>query len=323
MSVAPLPCLLVNPLSFRASRRGLAGRAGQLARDAGLTVHEVTDATTLFARLDALRGERVQQIWILSGDGILQALAEYLAERAPGWSPLLLLLGGGRANIVPRDVGGYPAMRGLRRALAALRKDRPLREEIIHTLRVAQPGAAARYGYLWAGALVFEGVRLTAAHRAQGRGWWRHSWFSDPWVLLQWAFRTMILRQPVPRYTQIGVTLPGIGELSGSMRVLIASSLQMRHALYDPFAERGSGPVRFTAVGSQARSLWRCLPAILRGRFDEDMDVAHGFLSGRADQVTLRGIAGYALDGELFTADPALPLTLSAGRTLRVLNPGV
>lgn len=315
------PCLLVNPRSFRASRMGLAGRATRLAHREGLAVYEVHDPASLNARLDQLRQQGAEELWMLSGDGTLLALAEYIAERAPDWNPALLLLAGGRANVVPRDVGGYPAMRALRRALAARRAGRPLPEEDLVTLRVEQPGHPVRHGYLWAAALVHEAVRLTAANRAAGNGWWRHSWFSDPCVLLGWAFRTMVLRAPLPSLAPVHARLPGVGELTGNMRALVASTLAMRNALYNPFAPRGAGPVRFTAVSQQGPSMWRLLPAILRGRFDAELDVERGVLSGRSERVELRGIAAYALDGELFSADPALPLVLSAGRTLRVLRP--
>ena len=93
------------------------------------------------------------------------------------------------------------------------------------------------------------------ANRAAGRGWWRHSWFSDPYVLLRWAMRTMVLHQPLPVYAPVTVQVPGVGELQGAMRALVASSLAMRNALYNPFAERGSGAVRLRAAGPGNRAL--------------------------------------------------------------------
>lgn len=316
---AAWPSMLVNPLSFRASRWGLARRAAELARAAGLDVREVTDPASLRAQLDALRVAGVRQLWVFAGDGTIHALAEYLAETAPGWSPALLLLAGGRANVVPREVGGYPAMPALRRALAALRAGRPLEEESMFTLRIAQAGKPARHGFVFAGALVAEAVRQTAANRALGRGWWRHSWFADPYVLLRWAFRTMVLRRPLPPWPEAVARLGG-DELTGPMRVVVASTLAMRKALYNPFAARGAGAVRFTAIAVAAPSLWGSLPALLKGRFREDMDLAHGFLSGRGERAELRGLASYALDGEIFEADPRLPLVFTAGVALRVLR---
>ncbi len=79
--------------------------------------------------------------------------------------------------------------------------------------------------------------------------------------------------------------------------------------------------MRFTAVAASVPRFWWRLPAITRGRFKDDMDLAHGFLSGRGECAELHGISGYALDGEVHAADPATPLLLTAGMTLRVLRP--
>jgi len=242
-------------------------------------------------------------------------------RRTGDWDPALLLLAGGRANVVPRECGGYPAMSALRRALAALRAGRPLNEERLMTLRVSQAGMPARHGFLCAGALVCEAVRLAAAHRAAGDGWWHRSWFADPYVLLRWALRTLVFRRPLAP-DPVGVAmLAGAGEIQGGMRLLIVSTLQMRNALYNPFAARGAGPVRFTAITSAVPSLWRALPALLSGHFGSQMDPAHGVLSGRGERAEVHGLASYALDGEVIAADPALPMVFTAGRALRVLRP--
>lgn len=318
-SAVASPCLLLNPRSFRASRMGRAERIARLARAAGLEVHEVVDPPSLRARLDDLRARDVRQLWVFAGDGTIHALAEYLAESAPGWSPALLLLAGGRANVVPRETGGYPVMPALRAALKALREGRPLAEDRIFTLRVSQAGQPARHGFLFAGALVREAVRLTAESRAAGNGWWRHSWFADPFVLLRWAVRTMLLRKPLPPFPEVVARIDALGEFAGRARMLIATTLEMRAALYNPFAQRGTGPVRFTAISSAA-PIWRVLPKLLKGRFDASMDLAHGILSGRGGRAELRGLDGYALDGEMFPADPVLPLEFTAGVALRVLR---
>jgi hypothetical protein len=318
---AALPVLLVNPRSFRASRMGFAGRVARMVREAGLAVHEAVDPPSLRAQLDQLRAANVQQIWVLAGDGTLHAMAEYLAEEAPEWSPALLLLAGGRANVVPRETGGYPAMPALRRALAALKAGHPLKEERICTLRVSQPGRPARHGFLLGAALVQEAVRLTAASRARGTGWWRHSWFADPFVLLRWAVRTMVMRQPLPPFPDVVARIEGLGELTGPVRMLVASTLELHAALYNPIAERGSGPVRFTAIAAAAPSIWGMLPKLLKGRFDQSMDLAHGILSGRGERAAVKGLASYALDGEIFAVDPALPVEFTAGVALRVLRP--
>jgi len=317
---AARPCLLINPLSFRASWFGLATRAASLAAAAGLEVQCVVDPASLRLWLARLRASGQRQIWMLAGDGTIHALAQYLAEH-PDWSPALLLLAGGRANVVPRECGCYPALPALRRALAALAAGRALPEQTLLTMQVSQPGQPPRHGFLFGGAMIHEGVRLCAEHRARGSGWLHRSFFADPYVLVKLALQVLIGRSPLPPYPRAVARLAGSGELAAPLRILLASTLEMRAALYNPFAARGAGPVRLTAVAATAPRFWRHLPALLGGRFDDSMDLAHGYLSGRGARAEVQGVGGYALDGETFTADPAAPIVLAPGVNLRVLRP--
>jgi hypothetical protein len=131
----------------------------------------------------------------------------------------------------------------------------------------------------------------------------------------------LVFRAPLPPLVKVAVQLPGVGELTGDMRVLVAASIALRNAPYNPFAKRGEGPVRFTAISADGPALWRMWRGLLRGQFDATLNVSRGVLSGCSDRVELQGIAGFALDGELFSVDPALPVVLTAGRPLRVLRP--
>jgi diacylglycerol kinase (ATP) len=314
-------CLVINPRSFRAAWLGYARRATRLAAATGLEVFRIVDPASLRTLLAGLRERRQQQIWVLAGDGTVHALAEYFAEQSGGdWTPALLLLAGGRANVVPRETGGYPAMPALRRALAAYAAGRALPEERVITLRVSQAGQPQRHGFLFAGAMIYEGVRLCAEHRAAGTSWLHRGYFADPYALLRLGVQVLIGRSPLPPYPEVAARVDGLAEMTAPLRVLVASTLALHDAHYNPFAERGTGPVRLTAVAATAARFWRRLPAILRGRFDERMDAAAGYLSGRGEQVELRGVSGYALDGEIFRTDPALPLVLSPGIALRMMR---
>jgi hypothetical protein len=321
-AAAARPWLIVNPHSFRASRRGLARRVAELARSHGIHVEHASNLLEFHAALDLLRERRAEQIWVLAGDGTVHAMAQYLARPDnAGWSPALLLLGGGRANVVPRDCGGYPPWERFRAALQALREGRPLVEETLATLRVEQDGAEPQHGFFMVGAVLYDGVRLCREHRARGTGWLHRSWFADPWVLLKMMVQVWLGRSPLPPYSQMQVSTDGVAALHAPLRILLASTLQLREALYNPFAARGTGELRLTAVAATAMHFWRHLPAMLKGRFGNDMTLQQGYLSGRFAQAGVLGLAGYALDGELFVTDPARPVRLSAGIRLRVLRP--
>jgi hypothetical protein len=319
---AARPRVIINPTSFRASRRGLARRIADAARRQGLEVLLASNPPEFKAALDHLRTLQVEQIWLLAGDGTVQAIAQYLAQPASAeWSPALLLLGGGRANIVPRDMGGYPAWERFDMALAKLRAARALAEERLLTLRVEQEGSEPRHGFFLAGAVIYAGIRLCQEHRAQGTSWLHRSWLADPYVLLRIAAQVWAGRSPLPSYDDLRVRIDNAQVMRAPMRLVLASTLQMREALYNPFAEGGEGAVRFTAVSANARQFWRNLPGMFKGRFGDDMTLRQGYLSGRFESVEVTGVDGYALDGELFTADPVRPLKLSGGIRLRMLRP--
>ncbi|MEO6185717.1 MAG: hypothetical protein ABIP38_07915, partial [Steroidobacteraceae bacterium] len=321
-SAAARPWLVINPRSFRASRGGLAHDVAVQARAHGLPVIEASTLAEFHAVLDRLQIQQAQQLWVLAGDGTVHAMAQHLAQQPEGgWLPSLLLLGGGRANLVPRDCGGYPPWEKFQAALRAQREGRALPEERLPTLRVDQAGSPPRHGFVLAGAVINAGIRLCSEHRASGTSWLHRSWIADPYCLLRLMLQVWAGRSPLPSYEHVQVTADGVAAMQAPLRVLMASTLQLRDGLYNPFAARGVGDVRFTAVAATARQFWRNLPNILRGRFRDSMTQSEGYLSGRFTQIDMLGMSGYALDGEMFVTDPTRPVRLTRGVELRVLRP--
>lgn len=316
------PVLLINPRSFRASRWGLAGRAARCARRAGIEVIEAGDPGQFRAAFDRLHERRQDEIWLLSGDGTIHWLAEYLDGLGDGWSPALLLLGGGRANVVPRECGGYPPMRALRKALKAHVAGRTLARRALCTLKLTQPGMTDRQGFLLAGGMVHEGVRVCSEHRARGTGWLHRGLVADFHALLKLLLQVWLGRSPLPPYVRMGVRMQDGRELPPApIRALLATTLGMRDALYNPFAATGEGPVRITAIAATAPHFWRHLPGILRGRFAAQLTSQTGVLSGRCARCEVTGLADFSLDGEHFRSDPARPVAIGPGFELTVLQP--
>jgi hypothetical protein len=108
--------------------------------------------------------------------------------------------------------------------------------------------------------------------------------------------------------------------LAAPARLLLATTLQRRRGFFDPFADRGSGILRVTAVAARGMRFWGRLPWIAAGRFTAAMDTAHGYMSGRCAALTVRGLSSYTLDGEEFDADPARPVVLRSGPPLTFLT---
>lgn len=314
-------CLLINPLSCRTLYGSLARRAAELARAERVPVVITGDPKLIAVLLQRLRERRARQLWVLSGDGTIQLIARFLLELPAGdWQPALLLLGGGRANVVPKAFGGAPALPALRAALRARREQRPMAVESQPLLRVEQAGLPAQHGFVVAGSMVDYGIRICRDFRARGTGWWHRGLFADPWCLIKLAFKVVIGSSPLPPYPQLDIVTDNGERMIASVRVFMASAL-LHASHYNPYADRGSGPLRVMAVAVDARAFWRHLPRMLSGRYDENMTTLQGFLSGRCGAVTIAGLAGYSLDGEPVDVDPGSPLRLTTGMSLQVLRP--
>ena len=315
-------CLLINPLSCRTLYGSLARRAREMAEAAGLEVVVTGDPQQILALLRRLHERRAPQLFVLSGDGTVQLIAQYLVQLPPGeWNPALLLLGGGRANVVPRAHGGDPALPALRRALQALREGRELMREPQTLLRVEQEGSLPHHGFVLAGSVADFGIRQCRAYRASGTGWWYRGLLADPWCVLKLVVQSLVGLSPVPPSPQLDVTLETGERMVARVRVLMAATLSRAGGHYNPYAERGSGPLRVTAVSADARRFWRNLPRVLSGRYDHNMTTLLGYLSGRCHTVQILGLSGYSLDGEPVDVDPQRPLQLTAGMDLNILRP--
>jgi hypothetical protein len=315
------PCLIVNPLSYRAARGSLLRQAEQLAKLHGVTLIQSSTLVGFRATLDQLRACGEQRLFILAGDGTAHAVAEYLSELPhDDWSPELLFLAGGRANVVPRHCGGYPAIPALERALVAVSAGCGMTLETLPLLRIEQVGQPPRHGFFFAGAMIDAGIRVCSAHRAAGSGWLHRSWVADPYALLKLGLKVISGNSPLPAYAHTQVTCSDGARLHAPLRVLLASTMPMHQALYDPFADRGTGALRLTAIAATAQQFWRRLPKTLRGAYDAEMSVEHGYLSGRFDCAQVTGLDGYSLDGEPSATPGGQQVSLGCGVPLRLLR---
>lgn len=318
----PPPCLIVNPRSFRASR-GLAGQAIALARTHGAEVIAIDSPAALTAAVDAILARRQRQVMVLAGDGTVRAVIDQLAALPPGaWIPDLLVLAGGRTNLTANDLlPGGTALATLRRALAAAgaqRWDAGVVERAV--LCIEQSPAPPRYGF-WVGAAAIDSViRRTHEHRASGTGVSRSGPLSTLSSLFRLAAQALRGRSGITSPV-LDIDAGPVGRLQGRVRLLLATTLQHREGLFDPYASRTDGDLRMTAVSRRATHFWRRLPRLLTGRFSPGMTPVHGFLSGGCESVAITGLAGYSLDGEAFDTDTRRPVVIRRGPSLRFFIP--
>ncbi len=318
------PCLIVNPRSFRASRGGLAEQAMALGRSHGAQVVAAGDPAELHEALEQMLKNpgHPQDLAVLAGDGTVQAIVDHLAARPAGVAlPRLLVLGGGRTNLTAWELGGRGAvLQKLAAALERWREGRPFEAQTRATLRVEQSPAPPRHGFFVAAGLIDYVIRACHAHRAGTTSELRSGHVATPLSLLHLALGAILGGEPIPR-DELRVSARGYATPSLPSRLLIATTLQNRHGLLDPYADRGEGEVRFTAVGARGAGFWLRLPTLAMGRFTPRMSPERGFLSGRCSGLEVLGLSGYALDGEKFEADPARPVRIGPGPRLTFLCP--
>lgn len=316
------PCLIVNPLSFRASR-GLAQQASALALARGAEIVSIDSPAALAAAVQTILARRQRKVMMLAGDGTVRAVVDQLAGLPPGaWIPDLLVLPGGRTNLIATDLTpGEGALDLLRRVLdggATQRWDLSVQER--HTLCIEQAGAPARHGF-WLGAALIDGViRRTHEHRASGRSALHTGPLSTVAALLVLAHGALRGRSGLSAPTlHVNAGAAGL-TIDGPVSLLLATTLQHRRGLFDPYASRAANDMRLTAVARHAPRFWRSLPRLLTGRFSPDMDPAHGYISGSFERVEVTGLGGYSLDGEAYEVDPRTPLTIRRGARLRLFT---
>ena len=314
------PCLVVNPHSFRTLRGALAERAAQLARARGAEVERVTDASSIAAALDRALARGQPALFVLAGDGTVQAIVEHLACLPDGVPlPKLLVLGGGRTNMTAADFGGRGSvLRKLDAALLAWRAGRALRVEERPTLRVAQPPAPPRHGFFLAAGLVDRVIRACHERRAGQSHGLRTGHASTAFSLVALACGAFGRRRPP---SELRIAAAGYPALDAPARLLIATTLQRRHGLLDPYARRGQGELRFTAIAARGPGFWARLPWLAMGGFSKRMTAERGYLSGHGERLEVLGVASYTLDGEEFDADPSRALVVTPGRRLQFLTP--
>lgn len=311
---------LINPLSFRMSLRDRAARTAARIRAHGGTVFEVTNLVQIERALEQAVRRSVDQLVIAGGDGTLQGSVSFLARHLePERLPELILLSAGRTNYVAGDIGTRNHfLQALERTLTAPMSqlhpvDRP-------TLKLEHPSIGEQHGFFMAGALVDEVIRYVHRWQAGPHAWLHRNHAASSVGVLRlaasWALRQYRFDLPA-----LEIEAGDLGRVQAVCRFLLITTLSHDSSLVDPYARRGTGALRLTAIRTRAKRLPLRLPKVVRGRFDTGMDVANGYLSGCCNNILINNLKSLTLDGQEFDLDDRQLLALSAGPTFRFLRP--
>lgn len=312
--------VLVNPRSFRMSLRGRLPRIVELVRSRNARLFEVAEPSDIRQVVSNALAHGCRLMVIIGGDGTVQAAVTALAELAgSSEKPRILVLGGGRTNYTARDIGTHGKL--LATLETALDDPDSLADTRRHTLALEHPCLAQPlHGFFVAGALVDHVIRDCHDYRARGRGALRHGHVSSAWRVAQLGLLGLFGRSRF-RAPELTIDAANLGSLKGPTRLLLMTSLHHRDEWVDPYADRGHGIIRLSAVCSGARAFWRRLPRLVRGRYHADMAPVSGYLSGKSEQVRITGLSGVSLDGQEIDLNADQPVLIRTGPAFHFLHP--
>ena len=314
--------LISNPLSGANKRRGLAEVRRLLARHPGTLHVEVRTAADVSSALREFARAEVDLVAVNSGDGTVQAVLTALFVERPFPSlPLLALLAGGTTNMSAQDLGLPGSLiGGLRRlirwACSGEGDAAVLSRPVLRVDHSSHPGPLC--GLFVGAAGIYNGIRFFHTRvRPMGlRGDPAHL-FILARFLVGLARREDALVAPLRAEIRTDrAHLP-----PGDYRMLLVTTLGRLIVGARPFWNCDGGPLRLAALGARPRKLLKALPALVRGRPSRWATPANGYVSLGAREVRLAMNGGFAIDGELFQADPEKgPLLIGEGGRVEFLR---
>jgi diacylglycerol kinase family enzyme len=307
-----------------------AGRQGsrvddvlELLRGYPEVAHEETDSAALLPAAIARLARRDLDLLVVNGgDGTLQhALTEILERRAFSRLPLIAPLRGGRTNMTALDLGAHwDPVKGLHGLIEDARAGR-IGARVVErpVLRVElDRGRHVEHGMFFGVGMIRRAIALThdlfpagASQGGFGAG------LVTMALVARAAFRP---REGVLQPDKIQIRLDGESVPAGEFYLAIATSLTRLFWRIDPFWGPGSGPVRFTAIASNARRLLASAPGILWGRAGRFVRPENGYTSQRVDRAQLLFDSGFTIDGEIFEGRSDEVVTLGGDRRLTFLR---
>lgn len=310
--------ILLNPRSFRMSLRGRLARIEAVANREKVPIRQVSGPEEIRSELLEGLSAGLDLLVIIGGDGTLQAAVSILADISDGENcPEILVLGGGRTNYTARDIGTHSNL--LNTLETALKDPGQLKHSVRHTLVVEQTDIEPAHGFFVAAGLVDFVIRDCHRYRKGGSSPFRQGHISSAWRVMQLAVLGLLKRISY-KPPELMIEADTLGKLDGPIKLLLMTSLHHRTEFVDPYAERGSGQVRLTAVNRGASAFWRRLWRLVRGRYHRSMNADNGYLSGRTDRIRIHGLCQLSLDGQELDFDPDHQLTVRTGPAFHFLH---
>jgi diacylglycerol kinase (ATP) len=314
--------IIINPRSGRGKGKGL-----QLAQ--ALKASHFPDAHMLllddFAKLEptltdyAARG--IENLFISSGDGTIQAIQTWLAESGAFKSlPHLCLLPHGTTNMTAADLGFQRKSIEEQARFIAQVSPRELRKR--HTVRVVNPrDRKPLHGMFFGTGAVSEATRY-CQRIFNDRG--VHGSYAT-FATLASAVGKSIFTKPDPndpdRFDKpypIAVNANGSAICSGQNLLMLATTLDKLILSSRPFWGGATAPMRITIMPYPIPSVVRWLVPSLYG--GEDRTAPPGAISRAVNSCDVTCPVPFVIDGEFYAAPDDQPLKLELGPSFEYIT---
>ena len=313
VEVSPRIGYLYNSKSGKNRRASSEANVAQLESNQALLYRRADSLQEIYAVIDEFIEQSLPLVVIHAGDGTVQAALTRIFEKAQkDQLPVLALLPGGTTNMTYGDVGWHGEVDDLlNRGLAWTNKKYfGLKTQRRSVMRMQLSDLAEPVcGMFFGAGIIHSGILYCRQniHTKGVRGEWGPG-IAAVKLVFDWIFRK-------DKVQSIPVKFMNGEAIEDSSYTLIAiSTLDRLFLNLQPFwSKRNDETLRYTLIDSEAKSLWRVLPRILRGLAPKAGQL--GYRSGSSEKLVMNFSGGFTLDGQLFgSQDSATEVELcSAG----------
>lgn len=305
--------LLINPLGG-SNRKQLK----RLLRTAGACFDLTNQATTpqeVARALEKFAGQGVNLVAISGGDGTVQAALTVLFGKKPfDMLPPLIILPGGTANLIAKDVGisgnQQHTMKRLQRLVSIEKAG--VRASLIKrpVIRLGRAGKRSEYGMFSGAASLYQAVSFYQKWLEDMPFFGRARIFLSALTLI-WADLMTTNKNTA---SGLNVTVDGKNVSEKRFVLLLVTTLERLFFGLKPFRDSGSGPLHLLAVRKRPKHLLEILSLLLTGRFSPKLIPENGYHLLDASKIEILTERGVALDGQIFRpARSGQPIFLDCG----------
>ena len=315
---------LISNLRSQRNKRGMAPLRNALAQRPEVIHRELDGVDGLSDALAGFAAEGIDLLAINGGDGTVQAAVSSLINERPfaAWPPVAVL-SGGMTNMIAEDVGrrGKPVA-NLERLLRVLESE-TWRKGLVDRAMVGMrltPETQPIYGTFFGTSAIYRAILYTrrAIHPMKVESNLAAG-FTLARLLLGRAFGGGTTER-ILQGEEIAVRFDDGEEDSGRHLLSLVTGMERLILRSRPFWGQGSGRLHYTRISDPAPRLLRNGRRLLYGGAERELRPRESYFSRKADSMTFSLSEPFTLDGELFTPEPGVPVTLDGDQQITFLR---